>query len=165
MEVFGRTVEPVPGSVSSGDARPPVDARQLVDGRGRSVSTAVLYEVWPAIRALSTGVVSGVWVDRLPALDGDTRAWCRTTGHERLTFGVSNSVPQTPARAACWTMPLRAGASAAAAQLRASSRANGKRALKVGRAALLSRRQRPGTRVSTEQQCGKDPDELESRPA
>jgi hypothetical protein len=116
MEVFGRTVEPLPGSGSSGDLRPPVDAQQLVDGRGRSVSTAVLYEVWPAMRELSPGVVSRVWVDRLPALDSDTRAWCRTTGHERLTFGLSNSAPQTPTRAACWTMPLRAGASAAAAQ-------------------------------------------------
>jgi hypothetical protein len=62
-------------------------------------------------------------------------------------------------------MPLQASASAAAAQrLRELEGEWRKGGLKVGRAGLLSRRQRLGTRVSTEQQCGKDPDELESGP-
>jgi hypothetical protein len=48
------------------------------------------------------------------------------------------------------TMPLQAGASAAAAQrLRELEGEWRKGGLKVGRAALLSRRQRLGTRVST----------------
>jgi len=61
-------------------------------------------------------------------------------------------------------MPLQAGASAAAAQRLRELEGEWRRGLKVGRAALLSRRQRLGMRVSTEQRCGKDPDELESGP-
>jgi predicted peroxiredoxin/TusA-related sulfurtransferase len=53
-----------------------------VDGRGRSISTAILYEVVRTIRELSPGEIVGVRTDPLPAVDSDVRAWCRTTGHE-----------------------------------------------------------------------------------
>ncbi len=55
---------------------------QLVDGRGRSVSTAILYEVVGALRDLPRGSEIRVRADLLPAIDSDVRAWCRTTGHE-----------------------------------------------------------------------------------
>lgn len=54
----------------------------LLDGRGRSISTAILYEVARAVRQLSPGTVITVRTDRLPAVDSDIRAWCRSTGHE-----------------------------------------------------------------------------------
>src|SRR5271167_4785197 len=55
---------------------------QVVDGRGRSISTAILYKVWRAMRELPPGEVITVSTDPLPAVDNDIRAWCRTTGHE-----------------------------------------------------------------------------------
>ncbi len=55
---------------------------QLVDGRGRSISTAILYEVVRTLRELSPGDRMRVRADVLPAIDSDMRAWCRTTGHE-----------------------------------------------------------------------------------
>ncbi len=57
-------------------------ATRVVDGRGRSISTSILYEVVRALRELSPGDIVTVRTDRLPAVDSDTRAWCRTTGHE-----------------------------------------------------------------------------------
>jgi predicted peroxiredoxin/TusA-related sulfurtransferase len=68
-------------SVSGTEERADVDA-SVVDGRGRSVSTAILYEVVRAMRDLSLGSVIKVRTDALPAVDRDLRAWCRTTGHE-----------------------------------------------------------------------------------
>jgi predicted peroxiredoxin/TusA-related sulfurtransferase len=53
----------------------------FVDGRGRSVSTAIVYEVVRSLRALDPGAVITVRTDPLPAVDSDIRAWCRTTGH------------------------------------------------------------------------------------
>ncbi len=55
---------------------------RLVDGRGRSISTAILYEVARALRELAPGDPITVRTDPLPAVDSDVRAWCRTTGHE-----------------------------------------------------------------------------------
>jgi predicted peroxiredoxin/TusA-related sulfurtransferase len=54
----------------------------VVDGRGRSVSTAILYEVERGLRALATGEVIRVRADVLPAVNSNIRAWCRLTGHE-----------------------------------------------------------------------------------
>jgi predicted peroxiredoxin/TusA-related sulfurtransferase len=54
----------------------------MVDGRRRSVSTAILYEAWRAMRDLAPGALIKVRTDVLPAVDSDVRAWCRTTGHE-----------------------------------------------------------------------------------
>ena len=55
---------------------------RLVDGRGRSISTAILYEVARAMRDLAPRDPITVRTDPLPAVDSDLRAWCRTTGHE-----------------------------------------------------------------------------------
>ena len=57
-------------------------SRHAVDGRGRSISTAILYEVVTAMRELAPGGEISVIADPLPAVDSDIRAWCRTTGHE-----------------------------------------------------------------------------------
>jgi TusA-related sulfurtransferase len=54
---------------------------QLVDGRGRSISTAILYPLACAMRELPLGTMIKVRTDFLPAVDSDIRAWCRTTGH------------------------------------------------------------------------------------
>jgi len=54
----------------------------LVDGRGRSISTAILFEVAAAMRDVAAGAVIKVRTDPLSAVDSDIRAWCRTTGHE-----------------------------------------------------------------------------------
>ena len=53
-----------------------------IDGRGRSISTAILYDVWNAMRDLEPGEETSVRTDALPAVDSDVRAWCRTAGHE-----------------------------------------------------------------------------------
>jgi predicted peroxiredoxin/TusA-related sulfurtransferase len=72
----------LPASASS-DGKPGAQTEgQLVDGRGRSISTAILYEVACALRGLAPGDVISVRTDSLPAVDSDIRAWCRTTGHE-----------------------------------------------------------------------------------
>ena len=67
---------------ASGDGRRTHEDVQLVDGRGRSVSTAILYEVAQAMRELAPGAPIKVRTDSLPAVDSDIRAWCRTTGHQ-----------------------------------------------------------------------------------
>lgn len=54
----------------------------VVDGRGRSVSTAILYEVVRSMRELQPGAVINVLTDVRAAVDSDIRAWCGTTGHE-----------------------------------------------------------------------------------
>jgi predicted peroxiredoxin/TusA-related sulfurtransferase len=54
----------------------------VVDGRGRSISTAILYEVVVAMRELEPGSETSVIADALPAVDSDVRAWSRATGHE-----------------------------------------------------------------------------------
>ncbi len=55
---------------------------RVVDGRGRSISTAILYEVVREFNELSSGEIVTVRTDPLPAVDSDIAAWCRTTGHE-----------------------------------------------------------------------------------
>jgi predicted peroxiredoxin/TusA-related sulfurtransferase len=65
---------------SAGALQGTVDA-VFVDGRGRSVSTAIIYEVVRSLMALNPGAVIRVRTDPLPAVDSDIRAWCRTTGH------------------------------------------------------------------------------------
>jgi predicted peroxiredoxin/TusA-related sulfurtransferase len=70
---------------SDGKSGAHVDA-QLVDGRGRSISTAILYDVVRAMRELPPGAVVRVRTDPLPAVDSDVRAWCRTSGHELVAI-------------------------------------------------------------------------------
>lgn len=53
-----------------------------VDGRGRSISTAILYEVATTIDGLKPGQQLALRTDALPAVDSDIRAWSKTTGHE-----------------------------------------------------------------------------------
>ena len=53
-----------------------------IDGRGRSISTAIAYEVWNALRDMEPGEEASVRTDALPAVDSDIRAWCRTAGHD-----------------------------------------------------------------------------------
>lgn len=55
-----------------------------IEGRGRTISTAILYEVAAAFAAMEPGREALVRTDALPALESDLRAWCRTTGHELL---------------------------------------------------------------------------------
>ncbi|MBQ0988314.1 DsrE family protein [Streptomyces sp. F63] len=57
-------------------------SRAEIDGRGYSVSTAILYGVVTRLRGLEPGAEVSVRTGRLPAVDSDIRAWCRTTGHE-----------------------------------------------------------------------------------
>jgi predicted peroxiredoxin/TusA-related sulfurtransferase len=52
-----------------------------VDGRGRSISTAILCDVVTTLGDLEPGEEVTVRTDSLPAVDSDVRAWCRTTGH------------------------------------------------------------------------------------
>jgi predicted peroxiredoxin/TusA-related sulfurtransferase len=63
---------------------------QVVDGRGRSVSTAVLFEVVLVMEDPAAGTLIRVQADPLPALDSDIRAWCQSTGHELV--GVEDMV-------------------------------------------------------------------------
>lgn len=67
-------------------ARPGASGAPVVDGRGRSVSTAVLYDVVCALRELEPKDTIKVRTDALPAVDSDLRAWCRTTGHELVSI-------------------------------------------------------------------------------
>jgi len=80
--MFRQAIDPLPGSEPSGGKLGPYVDAQLVDGRGRSISTAILYEVARVMRELSPGAVINLRTDPLPAVDSDIRAWCRTTGHE-----------------------------------------------------------------------------------
>jgi TusA-related sulfurtransferase len=82
MAAFRPTAAPVPGSESSDGKLGAHIEGHRIDGRGRSISTAILYEVARGIRELSPGDVIHVQADSLPAVDSDIRAWCRTTGHE-----------------------------------------------------------------------------------
>ncbi len=66
---------------SSNDTASDADL-QLVDGRGRTISTAILYEVAVALEQLRPGNVIKIRTYPVPAVDTDIRAWCRTTGHE-----------------------------------------------------------------------------------
>jgi predicted peroxiredoxin len=53
----------------------PASNTQLVDGRGRSISTAILYEVVRALRELTPGDGLRVRADPLPAVDSDMREY------------------------------------------------------------------------------------------
>jgi predicted peroxiredoxin/TusA-related sulfurtransferase len=57
---------------------------QEVDGRGLSISTAILYEVVTRLDSLEPGGELRVRVDGTPAIDSDIRAWSRTTGHDLI---------------------------------------------------------------------------------
>jgi len=82
MAAFRPAAAPVPESASSdGKLGAPIEG-QLVDGHGRLISTAILYEVVRALTGLAPGDVITVRTDSLPAVDSDIRAWCRTTGHQ-----------------------------------------------------------------------------------
>ena len=74
--------EPTPRDRS--DVEPGFDGSgvRVVDGCGRSVSTAILYEAVRAMRELAPEAMIKVRTDVLPAVDSDVRAWCTTTGHE-----------------------------------------------------------------------------------
>ncbi len=56
-----------------------------VDGRGLSISTAILYEVVSALDGLNVGGELRIRADPSPALDSDIRAWTRTTGHDLIS--------------------------------------------------------------------------------
>ena len=73
--------EPTPGIRVDRRRARSTRRRQLVDGRGRSISTAILYPLACAMRDLPPGTMIKVRTDFLPAVDSDIRAWCRTTGH------------------------------------------------------------------------------------
>lgn len=73
---------------------------RLVDGRGRSISTAPLYEVARAMRELPPGDVITLRADPLSALDSDIRAWCRTTGHELAAVEEAGSTREYTIRKA-----------------------------------------------------------------
>jgi predicted peroxiredoxin/TusA-related sulfurtransferase len=64
----------------------------VVDGRGRSISTAILYDVVSELRVLSPGETVTLRTDRLAAVDSDVRAWCRTTGHQLVEVGEADDV-------------------------------------------------------------------------
>ena len=81
MTVFRAAAGSLSGSDSSAGALSGTVDAVVVDGRGRSVSTAIIYEVVRSLRALDPGEVIRVRSDPLPAVDSDIRAWCRTTGH------------------------------------------------------------------------------------
>ena len=68
-------------------------ATAFVDGRGRSVSTAILYEVDRAMVTLSPGDMIEVRTDVVPAVDSDVRAWCRSTGHELVPSRRADRCP------------------------------------------------------------------------
>lgn len=61
-----------------------------VDGRGRSISTAILYDVVMALRDVGPGDEITLLTDRLTAVDSDVRAWCRETGNELVTCEQGN---------------------------------------------------------------------------
>jgi predicted peroxiredoxin/TusA-related sulfurtransferase len=90
MAVLRPTAAAVPGSESSDSKLGAHAEAPLVDGRGRSISTAILYEVVRAMRELSPGDMINVRTDSLPAVDSDIRAWCRTTGHELVQVGEAD---------------------------------------------------------------------------
>jgi predicted peroxiredoxin/TusA-related sulfurtransferase len=57
---------------------------QDVDGRGLSISTAILYEVFTALQPLDPGGELRIRADATPVIDSDIRAWARTTGHDLI---------------------------------------------------------------------------------
>ncbi len=89
MAMFGSSATPLPESQPTNGKQGSHLEGQLVDGRGRSISTAILYPVVRAMREMTPGEVIAVRADVLPAVDSDIRAWSRTTGHELV--GVRES--------------------------------------------------------------------------
>jgi predicted peroxiredoxin/TusA-related sulfurtransferase len=66
----------------------PVAPRLSIDTRGRSITTAVIYEAVLAMRLLAEGESVEVLTDDSEAIDNDVRAWCRTAGHQLLRTAV-----------------------------------------------------------------------------
>jgi predicted peroxiredoxin/TusA-related sulfurtransferase len=62
-----------------------------IDGRGLSISTAILYEVVSALDSLDPGGEVRIRADANPALDSDIRAWTRTTGHDLIAVDEAAS--------------------------------------------------------------------------
>lgn len=65
---------------------------RVVNGRGRSISTAILYDVVSELRTLSPGETVTLRTDPLAAVDSDVRAWCRTSGHELVEVSETDDV-------------------------------------------------------------------------
>lgn len=54
----------------------------VLNMRGRTISTYVVYEVAARLAELDEGAVLELVTDASEALDNDLHAWCRTAGHE-----------------------------------------------------------------------------------
>jgi predicted peroxiredoxin/TusA-related sulfurtransferase len=59
-------------------------AIRSVDGRGKTISTAVLYDVEMAVRDLHEGDIVEVFTDDYSPLQSEVATWCRATGHHLL---------------------------------------------------------------------------------
>jgi TusA-related sulfurtransferase len=75
----GRSATPAKVSMDRTQQEP-----QDVDGRGLSISTAILYEVFTALQPLDPGGELRIRADATPVIDSDIRAWARTTGHDLI---------------------------------------------------------------------------------
>lgn len=70
---------------------PTESARETVDGRGKRITTFVVYEAKRRIEAMRDGDRLEVLTDDFEPFHADLEAWCRSTGHRLLESGSADS--------------------------------------------------------------------------
>jgi TusA-related sulfurtransferase/predicted peroxiredoxin len=63
-----------------------------LDMRGRTITTAIVYEARRKLAGLTVGDELELVTDRFPAVVPDLEAWCRATGHELVDARSENDV-------------------------------------------------------------------------
>ncbi|HEY5625203.1 MAG TPA: DsrE family protein [Dehalococcoidia bacterium] len=58
-----------------------VETAELIDVRGKKITTYILHEVVSAFSRITQGESVELLTDDFEPIDGDVRAWCRMTGH------------------------------------------------------------------------------------
>ncbi|HEY5638859.1 MAG TPA: DsrE family protein [Dehalococcoidia bacterium] len=58
-----------------------VETAELIDARGKTITTYILHEVASAFSGLARGAAVELLTDDFEPIEGDVRAWCRMAGH------------------------------------------------------------------------------------
>jgi predicted peroxiredoxin len=73
------------------ETMPTQTAARVIDGRGKTITTYVVFAIAEAMRSMEVGEAVDVLTDEFEAFIADIPAWCETTGHVLL---VSESVAE-----------------------------------------------------------------------
>ena len=70
----------------------PTATATTLDGRGKSITTYIIYQAHMAFRDLAIGDRLEILTDAEPAIESDISAWCRMAGHRLIDIEPEGSV-------------------------------------------------------------------------